>query len=194
MRHERCSERAYSKARQVVACVPAQLDPALACRALVLELEERIRRWSLPPDRSIERIEPTYGDNGVWIEGYYGSTMRLLVEVRIDPQQRAASIELVATKGDLSVDVVAMGDTGPSVGNSILVALLLELGICVLRSRGVRALTNRPWNDRLREYYESMGFADGTRLDLDDERALSMAFDVIERVYASHGWAPAEEG
>lgn len=164
-----------------------QLDPAAACEALVQDLGERFQRWDLPPERRIERIEPTFEIATVFLEGYYGDTMRLLGAVSIDADAATAEIALIATKGALSVDSVSYGDTGPLVGNTVLVALLLDAGICVLRRHGLRALLNEPVNDRLRQYYAQMGFTNGTRLDLEDETALSLAFDFVERAYAKYG-------
>lgn len=166
-----------------------ELDAAAACRALVRVLRARIAELQLPPDRRLERIEATYGGADVIIEGYHGDIMRLLAEVTIDRDTGTAELSLIATKGELSVDTVAWGESGRLIGNSILVAMLLELSICVLRPQGIRALVDRPWNERLRRYYAQMGFAGGTRLDLADEVMLSIAFDFIERAYAKHGLA-----
>lgn len=87
----------------------------------------------------------------------------------------------------------AFGDKGPLVGNRVLTAMLLDLGICVLRRHGIRALTNRPVNEQLRRYYAMLGFANGEWLDLYDERPLTMAFDFIERVYARFGFVLVDD-
>jgi hypothetical protein len=194
MAHDRCSERACSKARWVVGHPPMQLEAASACQALVRELQTRIEEWRLPSDRTLDRIDADYGRADVIIAGYYGNTMRLLTEVAIDLSERTAEITLIATKGAQSAESVTWGAIGPSIGNSVLVAMLFDLGICVLRRQGVRALTNHPWDERLRLYYASMGFSDGTELDLEDESTLSVAFDFIERAYARHGLALLIEG
>lgn len=192
MTQPRYNERAYGKARWVVAQAPRPFDPAEACRALVGALEARLQLWSLPPDRSIERVKATYGDADVLIEGYHGATMRLFVGVAIDRVQQSAEILLALTKGDLSVDSPAFGDRGPLVGNSVLTAMLLDVGICVLRRQGVRALTNRPVNEHLRRYYAMLGFANGEMLDLSDERSLAKAFEAIDQAYGRFGFVLAD--
>lgn len=189
----RCSERASRKARWVLAQAPGPFDPAEACRALVGAVETRLQQWPLAPERSVERVEPTYGDSDVLIAGYYGTTMRLFALVTINSNQRSAEILVSLTKGDLSVDSPAFGDRGPLVGNSIVRAMLLEVGICELRRQGVGALTARPMSEYLRRHYAMMGFVNGEMLDLCDEQSLSKAFDVVDQVYSSFGFGLVDE-
>lgn len=139
---------------------------------------------------------PARDVDGVWTErdgdillyaGHAVGLLRLLVSIEVDDAMRSASVTLRAAKGPVAVDRIDWGAAGPEVGNSILVARLLHIGIQVLRAEGLVLLTNNPWDARLRAHYELMGFVGGERLPLDDEAPLTRAFGYIERSYRRFG-------
>jgi hypothetical protein len=72
-----------------------------------------------------------------------------------------AEVVLIATKGALVADDTLFGRAGPDVGNSVLVARLLHVALFALRSTGVIAVRNEPYDVRVRRLYEDMGFQNG---------------------------------
>jgi hypothetical protein len=118
--------------------------------------------------------------------GWWGSVPRLAAHLTIENAE--ARVIFCATKGTKDAIDVMTGATGPDIGNSTLVVATLHIAIFYLRASGIVAITNEPHNPSLADKYEDMGFLDGgTRLPLDDRRALERAFEYIEDVYGQRG-------
>lgn len=177
-----------AKARAVLDEVCLTLDPERCYAALEISIATHLCNITGDGYRDLERVEREGQDLFV---GYHGQLRRLLASVSLDTARQSARIEIIATKGGLDVlDENAMfGDSGPEIGNSILVARLLHVGICTLRQQGVHAIVNTPYNERLRQHYITMGFERGEQLSLRDESALRRAFEFIDFVYRSRGLA-----
>lgn len=99
----------------------------------------------------------------------------------------SAHLTLRATKGNVDIADIDWGDTGPDIGNKLLVMRMLHVGICSFRALGFQRLTNDPWDDRLRTLYASFGFQNGEVLDLNDPAALTSALTIISQVYPRFG-------
>jgi hypothetical protein len=134
------------------------------------------------PARDIDSIEVLRDPDGQLYWGRWHGHLRLTAGVMID-REATAEVMLIATKGNLIADHSLFGKTGPEVGNSVLVARLLHVALFALRSTGVVAVRNDPYDARVRQLYEDMGFVDGKRLSLDDATALTKAFSFIEQAY-----------
>jgi hypothetical protein len=138
-------------------------------------------------DRDVESIWDERDETCLVYGGFAGKVLRLLCSIVVDPDIRSATVTLRAAKGSVGVDQIEWGVTGPEVGNSILVARLLHIGIMGLRAEGIVVLLNDPWDERLRTLYQLMGFERGERLALDDEGSLTRAFGYVERSYQRFG-------
>jgi hypothetical protein len=136
--------------------------------------------------RDIEHLQYETEDNAAWFAGSGGGVRRLVLVVEIRSIGTAHLI-LRATKGNVDIANIEWGDTGPEIGNSLLIMRLLHVGICSFRSLGFQRLTNDPWNDRLRMLYASFGFKAGEALDLNDSAALTAALTIIARTYGRFG-------
>ncbi|HWO19779.1 MAG TPA: hypothetical protein VNO30_13430 [Kofleriaceae bacterium] len=134
------------------------------------------------PYRDIDSIEVLRDPDGQLYWGKWRGHLRLTVGVMID-HASTAEVMLIATKGARVADDLCLGKTGSDVGNSILVARLLHVALFALRSTGVVAVRNEPYDARVRRKYEDMGFAHGEHLPLDDAAALTKAFAFIEQMY-----------
>lgn len=127
------------------------------------------------PARDIDSIEVLRDPDGQLYWGKWQGHLRLTAGVMID-RDATADVFLVATKGDVIADDTLLGKTGPNVGNSVLIARLLHVALFALRSTGVVAVRNDPYDARVRRLYEDMGFVGGVRLPLDDASAVTKAF------------------
>jgi hypothetical protein len=134
------------------------------------------------PYRDIDSIEVLRDPDGQLYWGRWRGHLRLTAGVMID-RGSTADVLLIATKGALVADDTLLGKTGPDVGNSVLVARLLHIALFALRSTGVVAVRNDPYDARVRQLYEDMGFINGERLPLHDAAALTKVFSFIERAY-----------
>ena len=153
----------------------------------VIALEQALRRHLLnvlggDPDRDIDDIELAAEPDSGYYLGRWRGHPRLLAGILVDAS-RVVDIYLIATKGSDKADASLLGRTGPTVGNSILVARLFHVALFALRSAGVTALRNDPYTPRLRRLYEDMGFQDGAYLPLNDQALLTRAFTFIEQAY-----------
>jgi hypothetical protein len=134
------------------------------------------------PHRDIDSIDVLYDPAGRLYRGMWQGHLRLTAGVMID-NASTAEVMLIATKGTLVADETLFGKSGPDVGNSALVARLFHVSLFALRSTGVMAIRNDPYDVRVRRLYEDMGFHNGERLQLDDLAALTKAFTFVEQVY-----------
>jgi hypothetical protein len=141
------------------------------------------------PDRDIDGIEIAAEPDGGFYLGAWRGHPRLIAGILVDAN-RVVDIYLIATKGSDKADASLLGRTGPTVGNSILVARLFHVALFALRSAGVIALRNDPYTPRLKRLYEDMGFQNGTYLPLNDQTRLTRAFAFIEQAYL-HPSVPA---
>ena len=173
-----------AKARSVIGSTVSQFDRQRCYHELGDAFSEHLCNVTDDPERNLDRVEDQ-GD-GIFV-GYHGTTRRLLIEVALPPDGTHAEIVLVATKGQLDVLDSDFGKTGRQVGNTVLVARLLHVGICTLRKNGVEMIVNKPFDARLKQHYVTMGFEEGQRLSLTSEEALRTAFEYIELAYQRHG-------
>lgn len=118
--------------------------------------------------------------------GTWQGTLRFAATLAVS--NHSGEIILLATKGQTAVDPsIQFGTTGPDIGNHVLIAATLHIAIFYLRAAGLVALTNQPYNARLRAKYELMGFRNGTHLVLDDAPSLEKAFTYIDDAYQRRG-------
>ncbi len=134
------------------------------------------------PYRDIDTIDVLRDPDGRLFWGKWRGHLRLTAGVVID-HASTADVVLIATKGNLVADDTLFGRTGPDVGNTALVARLLHVALFALRSTGVVAVRNDPYDPRVRQLYEDMGFHNGERLPLDDAAALTKTFTYVEQAY-----------
>jgi hypothetical protein len=134
------------------------------------------------PHRDIDAIDVLRDPDGRLYWGKWRGHLRLTAGIMIDDTS-TAEVVLIATKGALVADDTLFGRTGPDVGNSALVARLLHVALFALRSTGVVAVRNDPYDARVRYLYEDMGFQDGRYLPLDDAAALTKTFSFVEQAY-----------
>lgn len=135
----------------------------------------------------LDQIDMLADPDGAWYVGYWQGHPRLLAALYVDVPTATAKVILVATRGTLEADLSLLGKTGPDVGNPVLVVRLLHVAIFCARAAGITALTNDPYDKRLAQKYERMGFEHGERLPLDDVARLTRAFVYVEDVYERYG-------
>jgi len=161
-------------------------DPEDVFTRLANDFEQYLLNLTGDRGRDLESIEYETDAETAWFVGTGEGVRRLLLAVEIRPLGTAHLI-LRASKGNVDIADIEWGDTGPEIGNSVLVMRLLHVSLCLFRALGFQRLTNDPWDDRLRALYMSFGFAGGEVFDLGDEAALTSALTVIARVYARFG-------
>ncbi len=172
----------------MLALQPTTYDPAGCLSALLEQLNGYCTELTGDEERDVQRFEGEFvdgggEDDGIYIHGYHDSICRLYFHLSLDAAPNEVEISLRATKGSRDIYDADWGTEGPQVGNSVLIARLLHVGICTLRSQGVRALVNEPYTRKLEAYYTSMGFERGRRLSLSDPDALDQAFNFIAALY-----------
>lgn len=133
-------------------------------------------------DRDIDGLMTYQDPTGCLYIGTWQGHPRLNVGIAVDPR-RVADVLLVATKGTARADDSLFGKSGPSVGNSLLVARLLHVAVFALRAADVLAVRNDPYDGRVRRLYEDMGFKNGGLLVLDDLPSLTTMFDYVAQTY-----------
>ena len=134
------------------------------------------------PDRDIDGLSTYLDATGCLYVGTWQGHPRLNVGVAVDPNG-VADVLLVATKGTVCADDSLFGRSGPSVGNSLLVGRLLHVATFALRSAGVLAIRNDPYDLRVQRLYEDMGFQNGELLVLDDHPSLTKMFEYVAQTY-----------
>jgi hypothetical protein len=65
----------------------------------------------------------------------------------------------------------------------LLVGRLLHAAVFALRSTGIVAVRNDPYDARVQRLYEDMGFQAGEYLPLDDHAALTLTFTYVAQTY-----------
>ncbi len=145
------------------------------------------------PYRDVDRVASELHPNAAVFLGMHGSTCRMYGALQFDTSQEA-SITLLVTKGSLdALDPGLFGQSGPDIGNRLLVARMLDIAISTLRERGVRYLVNEPFDERVARIYRRMGFVDRSEnsqlLDLNDSVSLERAFEFVAQAYEEHGLA-----
>lgn len=153
---------------------------------LANDFERYLLRLTGDDYRDLDAIEYETEGNSAWFVGQGGGVRRMVVSVEIHSFV-SAHLTLRATKGNVDIADIDWGDTGPDIGNKLLVMRMLHVGICSFRALGFQRLTNDPWDDRLRTLYASFGFQNGEVLDLNDPAALTSALTIISQVYPRFG-------
>ena len=134
------------------------------------------------PDRDIDALTTFQDPTGCLYIGSWQGHPRLNAGVAITARN-VADVLLVATKGTTRADDSIFGKTGTSIGNSLLVGRLLHAAVFALRSTGIVAVRNDPYDARVRRLYEDMGFQAGEYLPLDDHAALTLTFTYVAQTY-----------
>ncbi|PRQ05216.1 hypothetical protein [Enhygromyxa salina] len=188
MEHEHESEIGLVVSSILAMETAASLDRLALVGCLRERLEQGLIAVVRATERRVDRIELMADGDEHFFLGYAASICRLVLHLAIEPRGRVATITLRATKGQRDAYTsVGWGERDLDVGNSLLVACVLHVGVIELRRRGVRAIANQPYNASLRARYASMGFHRGEYLGLDDVAALTRAFSFIAEVYGKHG-------
>jgi hypothetical protein len=168
------------KATSLVSMPVAGGDPYVA---LETALQNHVVGFiSGDPDRDIDAVTSYRDATGCLYVGTWQGHPRLNLGVAVDTHC-VADVLLVATKGTARADASIFGQSGPNIGNSLLVARLLHTALFALRSTAVVAVRNDPYDARVRRLYEDMGFHAGTYLPLDDLLALTMTFRYVAQIY-----------
>jgi hypothetical protein len=161
-------------------------DPLRVFERLAADLHRYTLHLTGNDERDIDTIQVEIeGPHAIYVGSWRG-IQRLLLGVELR-EQGEAHLALRATKGELDIARVDWGQVGTEVGNSILIARLLHVGICSLRAGGIHRLTNEPWDDRLRNRYTRMGFTGGTTFFLADRESLRIAFKMVQYAYTRFG-------
>jgi hypothetical protein len=134
------------------------------------------------PDRDVDALTTSQDPTGCLYVGSWQGHPRLNVGVAITARN-VADVLLVATKGTTPADDSLFGKTGSGIGNSLLVARVLHAAVFALRSTGIIAVRNDPYDGRVRRLYEDMGFQAGEYLRLDDHAALTLTFTYVAQTY-----------
>lgn len=134
------------------------------------------------PDRDIDGLTTYQDATGCLYVGTWRGHARLSLGVAVD-RKRIADVLLVATKGPSRADESIFGKSGPNIGNSLLIGRLLHVAAFALRSIDVLAVRNDPYDARVRQLYEDMGFQQGELLVLDDLPSLTTMFDYVAKTY-----------
>jgi hypothetical protein len=171
------------KAAEVLALEPVGFAPQRCLDALLDGLNTHCLALTGDERRDIDRVDSGLDDEGIFIIGYHRQLERVYFHMDLADAPTAVELTIRATQGQTNVYDVEWGSTGVEIGNSVLVARLLHVGICVLRKQGIMALENDPCDERLRNHYATMGFDDGRTLRLSDRQMLEQAFGYIEAVY-----------
>jgi hypothetical protein len=192
-----CMTAARGKAQRVQAAVGGSLSPRRFFGELSRVYGECLIHLTGDDDRDLVSITHSVGHDAntgdYWAE-YNGigtdalSTKRLYIGLILAAASNAkVEVQLVATKGDLEADLDTVPSRGSDsrVGNSVLVARALHLTTAVAAQCGVLAITNFPLNPRLAALYSTMGFVNGTFLDLNDVASLERTFDYALQCYAA---------
>lgn len=168
------------KAASLVGMIATQADPYDVLEAALRT--HLIGALGSDPHRDLDSIDVIRDPAGRLFQGRWQGHLRLTAGVMID-HASTAEVMLIATKGTLVADETLFGKAGPDVGNSALVARLFHVALFALRSTGVVAIRNDPYDARVRRLYEDMGFHNGQRLPLDDIAALTKSFSFVEQAY-----------
>lgn len=185
-----------SEKAQALLSLPRALSVDITgiCQAIDAAMQSRMIGVTGDGTRDLARIETTpYPEGAVWGGFSAAGVQRLVAALCVEKLAASAEIQLAASKGSTNVTPQNMrfGETGPEIGNSILVARLLDTALAVLLQQGIVTVINTPYNERLRALYTSMGFDNGERLDLRNPRVLERALTYVRFVYVRHG-LPAE--
>ncbi|MFV8752098.1 hypothetical protein ACNOYE_16245 [Nannocystaceae bacterium ST9] len=166
-------------------------SPAELFVRLHVALSTHLVHVSGDPLRDVDRIDldvdPAFDPNIAIYQGHWSNSDSPRLQLAVQVLGHDVHIALRATKQDANAEETEFGDTGPKIGNSVLVARMLHVGICTLRSAGIRDITNEPHDERLRSYYSTLGFVDGKVLSLHDRGQLKTALMAIRSVYARFG-------
>lgn len=133
-------------------------------------------------DRDLDGLSIYLDATGCLYTGTWKGHPRLNIGLAVDPNG-VADVLLVATKGTVRADDSLFGRSGPSVGNSLLVGRLLHVATFALRSAGILAIRNDPYDLRVQRIYEDMGFQNGKLLVLDDQPSLTKMFEYVAQTY-----------
>jgi hypothetical protein len=179
------------KTHEVLSVAPLPFDPQRCFNAMLDALRQHCVRLTGDEHRDISRVEGVMDQGEIFVLGYHGEIARLFFHLKLGEAPNAAEVSLRATKGNTDVLDADWGSTGPEIGNTIVVARLLHVVLCVLREQGIAALTNHPVDPRLRAHYATMGFDDvpdgGQHLMLSETRSLERAFRYIDAAYRRFG-------
>ncbi len=143
------------------------------------------------PRRDLVRIEvtPDSSSTAARIEGFAGDGTRRLDLVLVFDPDGAVDVALVATKGATVADLYCpiFGQSGPDIGNALLVSRLVDAAVAVLVRGGVTVIRNEPFDERVRAIYARMGFTNGERLELTNRDTLLLLFEDAARIAGLHG-------
>jgi hypothetical protein len=163
-----------------------ELEPNQVFEHLAADLQVHLLNLTGLEERDIDGIQSEVQGNQAVYVGTWRGIRRLLLGVELRGRAEA-HLALRATKGELDITDIDWGQVGADVGNSILIARLLHVGICSFRACGIRILTNDPWDERLRTLYSRMGFTNGTTLALDEPDSLRIALRMVFPTYTRFG-------
>lgn len=162
------TEREIDEAADAILAMP--LGPAPTIEGLRHELDARVSsllNLHGSPDRDITEATVSVSSRHLTLKGSYTASgsapiVRLMVDIDFlsEPGMpcELAVVALVATKRATDVHDIVLGQTGADIGNSTLVARLLEICLQAFRRTGWRVVVNQPVNDELRRHYRAMGF------------------------------------
>lgn len=171
-----------AKAKDVIAVTPTLTD---AASALLQGFRKHLLHITGDADRDLDEVELQTDHTGHMFLGSWHNRLRLITGFRLTPAKEA-DVVIISTKGQREADAALLGVVGPDIGNSILVARLLHVAVFYLRAVGVSAIINDPYDSRVRGLYQTMGFANGERLSLDDLAALTTLFQYVQQHYHHH--------